>query len=1344
MIDPLFYDSQATLDSSRPCYVERQADRDLLATVLEGTYPLLLSSRKMGKSSLIERVLVTLREQPVPFLVTKKELTLLGSADNPPTADQWCYGIARDLVAVARMRCGFIVDPAWKDWWRAEDRLAAIERFFAFIREFLLNRSEARWAIAIDEIETTILLPFSDDFFAGLRSCVTGRAGDPALHRLTFILAGVTTPSRLITDASRTPFNVGRVISIRDFSPLEAAHLLPGLGVEPDEESPPLLAVLHWTDGHPYLTQRLFKDLATALQERGVEDASEVTDWPGEVSRLVERRYLRPGVRVTEEHFADITQRRLAKCKRQRTATGFLRRYRLALRGKSLPDEPLSLAMTQLKLSGLVKPAEDGSLIIHNLLYRRVFDQRWVADEMPANGWKRAAIAVGAVLPLAVLLTAMLWLFWLSPRAVMEAEIFTAVRSIAFAQEGIPTSEHQQLEGYSDEQIARSIRKGKGRIADVKLSPDQHATLLKYVDEPHISEKLWDDYWGRQAEALERLAARLATTSKSIRELDGTMADFKATAARLQQGLLQGEGIASRIHGVSGKAMTRTVKGLWETVDLGVPGKPSKAEIKRALTAASGLTAKWEVLAEVAGGLAPLVDDEALKEGFALLVNGPRNRRQNIMRADATARQRLAELLKQAPGPESRPSGGSIRLDSMRMRAHRRALDGIVRNSGAPVAQALGFTICDAMASPQETDSSRLSAFGSALDLLVSRRAAWDAAPLAERLAKVLAGPQETDSRRLWELAGALDSLATRLDAKGAAPLAARLAKAMESPQETDSRRLSSLGRALDSLAARLDARDAVLLAARLAEAMESPEEMDSGRLLALGHVLGSLAAPLATKDAAPLAARGAVVLVKALENPQEENPDSLSSLADTLAALAARMDPDAAAPLAARGAVVLAEALENSQEEDADSLSALGSALGSLAARLDPKDAAPLAARGAVVLVKALENPQEEDADSLTSLTEALAAIAGLMDPNAAAPLAARGAAVLVRALENSQEEDADDLASLAEALAAMARLMDSNAAATLAPRGAVLLVKALENLQEEDVESLSALGRALGLLAAWLDPDDAAPLAARGATVLARALENSQEEDADDLMVLAHALAATARVMNPDAAAVVAARGIAVLAKAMGSLGEDDNDEGMWLGLGLSPLLDLTPPQQAAAAARKWAGKLTQIIESGDAGDLDDMASIVLVVSMLSRSTEPAQAQAIASRNVAALTAALRKAPADRSTNPLILGVMLASLAAQLPPDEGASGMLAASALLVDGLAAATRSNGALFSELKDDWAGFEQAVGPSQAGVLVRSWASAVETLMARQPAQQESFAKILKALRELPTIRESKTP
>ena len=337
MIDPTFYDTQATLDQSRPCYIERPADRDLLNVVLEGVYPLLLSSRKVGKSSLIERLFDRLRQQSPPFLVARKELVLNQSV----TAEAWCYGIAFDLALDARLRSGFQVDSGWEGWWKGH-QLAPIERFFAFIREFLLNRSDARWAIALDEIETTIPLPFSDDFFAGLRSCVTGQAGDPTLRRLTFILAGVTTPSALIKDSSRTPFNVGQIIPIGDFSPAEAAQLLPGLGLEPDPASPALQAVMAWAGGHPFLTHLLFKGLAKALDQRGVGEAAEVNDWPREVQRLVEENYVRPGARVTVEHFADIAQRRMGEYRKRGLAAGFLRRYRQALAGKPLPDEPLS------------------------------------------------------------------------------------------------------------------------------------------------------------------------------------------------------------------------------------------------------------------------------------------------------------------------------------------------------------------------------------------------------------------------------------------------------------------------------------------------------------------------------------------------------------------------------------------------------------------------------------------------------------------------------------------------------------------------------------------------------------------------------------------------------------------------------------------------------------------------------------------------------------------------------------------------------------------------------------------------------------------------------------------
>lgn len=89
--------------------------------------------------------------------------------------------------------------------------------------------------IFVDEIDSTIGLPFADDFFAAFRACFNARAIEPAFERLTFVLLGVATPDQLIQDPARTPFNIGKRIDLNDFRPDEARTLAPGLHADSEE-----------------------------------------------------------------------------------------------------------------------------------------------------------------------------------------------------------------------------------------------------------------------------------------------------------------------------------------------------------------------------------------------------------------------------------------------------------------------------------------------------------------------------------------------------------------------------------------------------------------------------------------------------------------------------------------------------------------------------------------------------------------------------------------------------------------------------------------------------------------------------------------------------------------------------------------------------------------------------------------------------------------------------------------------------------------------------------------------------------------------------------------------------
>ena len=70
-----------------------------------------------------------------------------------------------------------------------------------------------------------------------------------------------------------TPFNIGQRIELTDFTEKEARRLADGLECESDVSAALIARVLHWTGGHPYLTQRLSQELA---RDPSVTDASDV------------------------------------------------------------------------------------------------------------------------------------------------------------------------------------------------------------------------------------------------------------------------------------------------------------------------------------------------------------------------------------------------------------------------------------------------------------------------------------------------------------------------------------------------------------------------------------------------------------------------------------------------------------------------------------------------------------------------------------------------------------------------------------------------------------------------------------------------------------------------------------------------------------------------------------------------------------------------------------------------------------------------------------------------------------------------------------------------------------
>lgn len=369
---------------SNALYVVRRADEELYRALLDGEYCSILDPRQVGKSSLMERVSQRLEQAGARC----GYIDMQSFASAEITFEKLINGLVFTVARSLKIKIDVL------EFLTKYENLPPNKVLEQFFRAVVFRETESQIVLFIDEVdivksfnnptgERQSVSAVGDDFFLTFRSFHESRTRAP-FNRLSVCFAGVAFPSDLVSRPELSPFNVGKRISLSDFSIKEMQGFRQGLthlNINLDEL---ISEVYYWTSGHPYMSQRLFLDLAKYdFKDKSVKVA---------VQERVNQLFFRPNIspdanlayavkRLTSPYESEAAKNRrpqiLETFSRIKRAEG---KKILIEKNLTDTDTPSYDESRLFGLTSFISQPDGNYLAVRNRIYDNFFSDEWVAN----------------------------------------------------------------------------------------------------------------------------------------------------------------------------------------------------------------------------------------------------------------------------------------------------------------------------------------------------------------------------------------------------------------------------------------------------------------------------------------------------------------------------------------------------------------------------------------------------------------------------------------------------------------------------------------------------------------------------------------------------------------------------------------------------------------------------------------------------------------------------------------------------------------------------------------------------------------------------------------------------